>query len=491
MKRQLFSLSILLCSAALIVAKEKRPDPTLELKAERKVLQSLKKDKLEILERAEASRWEARYKHNNSLKEQEQKAKSLESLYARLASDLSRAQDDWLRAKNDANDAKTVLEETKSDYEAMRTQFGLAIDREAEKISTDFPINIAERTASLTQLSGFMDSKERNDGEIISDFFDYRTQRLNWTLQQRLQRQSSFYNDEERLVWRLMLGTVLIGEKTADEEGKPQLLLRTGKLQGKVFVWRYSLAGDFDKVLAALISKAISGDTNAYMPIDVLQNRSYGSGFVQAEKQTARSILMGWFNKGGIIMYPLLIAAFLGLLLSLERMFVLFRKSTASKRFMARLMPYIEKEAWEQAVVLCDKSSNSLSRVMSSILAQAGKSRRVAERALKESVLREIPFLEKRMTLIAAIGGSAPLMGLLGTVSGMISLFKTITEVGTNDPKILAGGISEALVTTQTGLIIAIPILLIHGYLSDRLEKVENDITSTSTEVLNKIWPEE
>jgi biopolymer transport protein ExbB len=72
----------------------------------------------------------------------------------------------------------------------------------------------------------------------------------------------------------------------------------------------------------------------------------------------------------------------------------------------------------------------------------------------------------------------------------MITLFKVITDVGTNDPRILAGGISVALVTTQTGLVIAIPILLIHGYLSDKLDRIQTTISAGSMEVLNKIWPE-
>ena len=92
------------------------------------------------------------------------------------------------------------------------------------------------------------------------------------------------------------------------------------------------------------------------------------------------------------------------------------------------------------------------------------------------------------MSFISALGTSAPLLGLLGTVSGMITLFKVITETGTNDARILAGGISEALVTTQTGLLVAIPVLLIHGYLSERLDDILSHYNQTVLEVFNIVF---
>jgi biopolymer transport protein ExbB len=88
------------------------------------------------------------------------------------------------------------------------------------------------------------------------------------------------------------------------------------------------------------------------------------------------------------------------------------------------------------------------------------------------------------------IAGAAPLLGLLGTVTGMISLFEVITHYGTGDPKILAGGISEALITTQTGLATAIPILLIHNWLRNQSLHIQSEMEKHAIRILNRLWPE-
>jgi len=87
-----------------------------------------------------------------------------------------------------------------------------------------------------------------------------------------------------------------------------------------------------------------------------------------------------------------------------------------------------------------------------------------------------MPGLASHLNTLAVIAAVAPLLGLLGTVTGMISLFEVITRFGTGDPKLLAGGISEALITTEVGLIVAIPILLIHNYLRNRKNRIGSDL---------------
>jgi biopolymer transport protein ExbB len=91
---------------------------------------------------------------------------------------------------------------------------------------------------------------------------------------------------------------------------------------------------------------------------------------------------------------------------------------------------------------------------------------------------------------MAVIASAAPLLGLLGTISGMIALFTAVTYYGTGDPKFLAGGISEALITSQTGLIIAIPTLFIHDYFRNRKERLLADIEAMALRVLDKVIPE-
>ena len=126
--------------------------------------------------------------------------------------------------------------------------------------------------------------------------------------------------------------------------------------------------------------------------------------------------------------------------------------------------------------------------VLFAVVNKARENREAAEKALQEALLREQPKLDRRMGLLAAMGTIAPLLGLLGTVTGIITLFNVITEVGTNDARVLAGGISEALVTTETGLIIAIPVMILHGLLSEKIEKVTSEMYVRSTSLLNQLF---
>lgn len=157
---------------------------------------------------------------------------------------------------------------------------------------------------------------------------------------------------------------------------------------------------------------------------------------------------------------------------------------------MKKLDNLLKDSRYSDAANLCLKKETSLSMVLFAVLNKANESRDAAEKSLQEALLREQPKLERRMGLLAAVGSIAPLLGLLGTVTGIITLFTVITEVGTNDARVLAGGISEALVTTEAGLIIAIPVMILHGLLSEKIERVISELYVQSTAMLNRIFPE-
>jgi biopolymer transport protein ExbB len=105
--------------------------------------------------------------------------------------------------------------------------------------------------------------------------------------------------------------------------------------------------------------------------------------------------------------------------------------------------------------------------------------------------MQEVPVLSRGINTIAVIAGAAPLIGLLGTISGMITLFAAVTHFGTGDPKFLAGGISEALITAKTGLAIAIPALFIHDFIRNGKDRLLAEIEQLSVSVMTHIWPED
>jgi biopolymer transport protein ExbB len=109
---------------------------------------------------------------------------------------------------------------------------------------------------------------------------------------------------------------------------------------------------------------------------------------------------------------------------------------------------------------------------------------------LQEAILKELPRLERFLPALNVIAAVAPLLGLLGTVTGMIGTFHVITLYGTGDPRLMAGGISEALVTTMVGLAVAIPVMLIHAFLRRRIEHIVGDMEEKALAMSNIICRE-
>ena len=109
------------------------------------------------------------------------------------------------------------------------------------------------------------------------------------------------------------------------------------------------------------------------------------------------------------------------------------------------------------------------------------------ENGLQEAILGEIPRLERFLSTLAVLASIAPLLGLLGTVTGMINTFQIITFHGTSDPRLMSGGISEALVTTMLGLGVAIPIMLCHSLLSRRVETIIAQLEEKSISFVNMV----
>ena len=122
---------------------------------------------------------------------------------------------------------------------------------------------------------------------------------------------------------------------------------------------------------------------------------------------------------------------------------------------------------------------------MSAILGNLHRDYQALEDLVHEATLGVLPKIQKFSAAITVIAAVAPLMGLLGTVTGVMSTFDVITEHGTGDPKMLAGGISEALVTTELGLIVAIPTLLLGTMLMAVANRIESDLDKAALTVMN------
>ncbi len=171
-------------------------------------------------------------------------------------------------------------------------------------------------------------------------------------------------------------------------------------------------------------------------------------------------------ESGGIIAWVIVILGCVALGMILLRTFFLFKSSSNTDDLMARLSPLIEQGWRDEAAGICKADRGATARVLFATIQNLRNDREQLENIISESILHEEPYLDRFGAIILVLAAVAPLLGLLGTVTGMISTFDIITEFGTGDPKLLSGGISEALVTTELGLIVAIPALLFGNLLS-------------------------
>tara|TARA_Y100000748_G_scaffold252836_1_gene218369 strand:- start:158 stop:970 length:813 start_codon:yes stop_codon:yes gene_type:complete len=157
-------------------------------------------------------------------------------------------------------------------------------------------------------------------------------------------------------------------------------------------------------------------------------------------------------EQGGLIGYVILIIGFVGILLALERLVVLFLTNKKVQEQLENSEPL----------------DNPLGRIMLVYKDNPETDAETLGLKLDEAILREMPILQRGLWTIALLAAVSPLLGLLGTVTGIIETFQSITLYGTGDPRVMSGGISQALVTTVMGLLVAIPLLLFHGYLSSK-----------------------
>lgn len=166
---------------------------------------------------------------------------------------------------------------------------------------------------------------------------------------------------------------------------------------------------------------------------------------------------------GGPIMVPIVLCSILALAVIAERMWTLRRDKIAPKHTVAQIYHLFKQKKLDPRAVDALRESSPLGRVLASGLANMHHSREVMKESIEEAGRHVVHDLERYLTVLGTIAAISPLLGLLGTVFGIIDIFSVITSSGSGtNPKLLAGGIAEALVSTAAGLIVGIPALVAH-----------------------------
>jgi biopolymer transport protein ExbB len=175
--------------------------------------------------------------------------------------------------------------------------------------------------------------------------------------------------------------------------------------------------------------------------------------------------------KGGLVMIPLVLCSVISLAVTIERL--LYWRGISSKQPVERMLAAVERGNLREALSDGQESPLPAARVLAAGLAHRNPS---YSKAMEVAAQGEMPILKRRLVILDTIITLAPLLGLLGTITGMISSFGIMSDTGLGQPHAVTGGVAEALIATATGLLIAILTLIPYNYFTSRAEKEMEDI---------------
>jgi biopolymer transport protein ExbB len=184
-------------------------------------------------------------------------------------------------------------------------------------------------------------------------------------------------------------------------------------------------------------------------------------------------------------MYPILACSIIALAIFLERLAFLRRKHLLPARFVRNVTRTWQRGDIDQAWRLCEQHDVPLARILRAGLLKAKEGTQEMERAIEATGSHEAGVVGANLRFLGAISNIAPMLGFLGTVTGLISAFNVIAMHGTGDPNLLADGVSEALITTEFGLFVGIPALGAYHYLRGRVERLMHEMEGIILDLLS------
>jgi biopolymer transport protein ExbB len=200
--------------------------------------------------------------------------------------------------------------------------------------------------------------------------------------------------------------------------------------------------------------------------------------------------MVAFFQKGGVFMYPILLVFAVGMAIALERWFQLSRIRGKNRKMWNMLQPVLAEGEFDKAREMVSEDDSAISQMLEMGLARQGAVRRREdiEIAMEESMMEIIPQLEKRTPYVALLSNIATLLGLLGTIMGLIEAFTAVANANPAEKAdLLSASISVAMNTTAFGLMVAIPLLLFHAKLTSTTSHIVDSLEMASVKALNSI----
>lgn len=397
----------------------------------------------------------------------------------------------------DAEEAEAQAETAKIQFATLSSLLRDRVGEGAGPLEKGFPARIPERLQGLNALLKSADAKRDAPTEILADALAFHASELALTREIALERRGFLLADKspgEGLLLRI--GMVASAYKDS-KSGRVGLLIKeggasAGAAAGAVnpYEWRENLPQETVASLSAAMARLEKGEAGPVaVPLDILPNQTQGKSYISKEEKTFWQHFKEMLKTGGVFMWPLLAVPFVVLFLFGNRFAFLMGRRSGSAKEYAEAVESLKTHP-ERAIALSEKRpKNLVLKVVAAVARARGGDRAGAEKDVQEVLLHEVPALEKHLTTLSVMAAAAPLLGLLGTVSGLIAMFQVITQHGVNDPKLLAGGIGEALIATETGLLVAIPTLLGHNWLANRVDRLTSAAEFHALKALNSLWP--
>lgn len=443
------------------------------------------------LEEMTRKRWQIREVYlsllANKKEEQQKQQRTVEQRYSSLT--LRREENltagnrrDMLQNKRDA-----LREESQYRKEVLLQQLEKS---QLQARSHSFPINRERRLLALQNRIPITPEK-KSERELLATVATLRLQRLYRGAEVKRSVGTILSGSNEPLEVQLIRFGSLFALAMEQSDSAPVFYLtQIGTEESPLFKWENMEQTATEKDITALFTQD-SSDTlfNGFVPVDL----SGGTLFRNAPERETTLVkrAQAFFRSGGITMYPLAGLLIWALLIIIERIVYYLHYRFGHRKTVHKTLSLLEESKSKELMLFLKKRKDHFAKLATISLQCTEKKSKEKEEHIREYLLQESPRLEARLGTLAVIAASAPLLGLFGTVTGMIEMFNAITRYGTGDPKLLASGISEALITTETGLAIAIPLLLIHNMLRNRKNRILADLDIFATQLVNRTHTED
>lgn len=436
-----------------------------------------------------AQRWRLKQRFVEQREADKEELDRLRDNQERSFNDLSRIKEETFAKTRQLEDERKNLENKRDEWTFLTATIGDVLEKEADQIMESFPLDREDRRSDIEEIR----RNRKNHGspsKTLTSLVEYHQKYLDRGMEIAMTKKSVLPDEGDAVLLSLARFGNVFAYGMSDQSNI-YYLRQTGNLGSE----RYALpkVGESplrDHLMTKIPKWVETQEVTGAVKTDVMQN-AQAAVLISGKKISTMTRLTQFVKNGGPVMIPLLLLPVWALVLFVLKFIQFQSKDKRNKQLSETVIQLLEKGDIDKAHKEVNGQKGVVARVIQTLLDHSKWSRQVAEKKVREILVEEVPQLNKHLSTIAVIAAVAPLLGLLGTVSGMIELFKVITHYGTGDPKIMAGGISQALITTQTGLTIAIPVLLLHNSLRNRTNRIMADMERQAIRILNRLWRED